>query len=206
MRTQRRPSPRLLDEFRAYHEAGHAVAAVMKGFTVKRVSIRQCGRRGGACEYVAQVRFRVPRGARVRQIPDAALRRLARATAAVALGGSVAQDAVTLERGYIGCDDRTSRPLPLFAPGADDDERVAMVIARALYRRASEQREFLRRMRSTTERLLASRGPWRAVRAVATELLRVRTLDARRAERIVREALRADRSDEQRLATRAVEC
>ncbi len=184
----RRRGQRLIDELRAYHEAGHAVAAVLKGFTVTRVSIRRRGAEGGACDMQVHLRVRAQGGLTPKVSGEGV--RFARAAAAVALSGSVAQDTVALERGYVALDARIGRPFPLFSTGSDDDERAALAIARRLYRHAPEQREFLRRMRSTTERLLTSEGRWRAVRALATALLRTRALNGKRAERIIGAALR----------------
>ena len=178
----------MIDELRAYHEAGHAVAAVLKGFAVTRVSIQRRGPEGGACDVQMHLRVRARDGLTPKVRGEGI--RFARAAAAVALGGSVAQDVVALERGYVALDARIGRPFPLFSAGSDDDEQAALAIARRLYRRAPEQREFLRRMRSTTERLLTSEGCWPAVRALATALLRTRALDGKRAERIIGAALR----------------
>jgi hypothetical protein len=178
----------VIDELRAYHEAGHAVTAVLKGFTVTRVSIRRRGPEGGACDVHVHLRVRAQGGLTPKVSGEGI--RFARAAAAVALGGSVAQDAAALERGYVTLDARIGRPFPLFSAGSDGDERAALAIARRLYRRVQEQREFLRRMRSTTERLLTSEGRWRAVRALATALLRARALDGKRVERIIGAALR----------------
>jgi hypothetical protein len=113
-----------------------------------------------------------------------------RAAVSVALGGSVAEDAFALSRGVLLLDARTGRPFPIFSTGAEDDERAAQSLARHLYRGGPAQREFLRRMRSATERRLASGEAWRAVQAVAGALLRARSLPGDAVERIVRGAMR----------------
>lgn len=154
-------------QLRAYHEAGHAVAALLKGFSLTRVTISRRGRSGGACEY----RFRIPR-ARARS----AERRLARAGAAVALAGSVAQDGAAAERGWMAVDEATGAPFRPFAPGAEDDARVAMRFARRAYRSREAQRAFLRRMRASTEKLLLRPKTWAVVRELARTLLDARTL------------------------------
>lgn len=152
---------------RAVHEAGHAVVALLRGFTLTRVSIARRGRIGGACEY----RFRLPRpGA------PAAARRLARAGVAVALAGSVAQDVEAAERGFVAVDPRTGAPFRPFAPGAGDDVRVARRFARRIYRSPEAQRAFFARMRSSTEHLLRRPEAWAAVHALARTLLETRTL------------------------------
>ncbi len=135
----------MIDELRAYHEAGHAVTAVLKGFPVARVSIRRRGPEGGACDVHVHLRVRAQGGLTPKVSGEGI--RFARAAAAVALGGSVAQDVAALERGYATLDARIGRPFALFSAGSDDDERAALAIARRLYRRAPEQREFLRRLR-----------------------------------------------------------
>ncbi len=177
-------------ELRAYHEAGHAVAAVLRGFALARVSILRRGEHGGACEYVGEARFHL-RAAGVRAVgtPGRVLQRIARSAASVALAGSVAQDAIALEHGYIALDQRTGRPFPLFSAGAEADEQSARAMASRLYGRGPGQREFLRRMRTTTERLLGSREAWRAVNALARALLRAGCVEGARAERIIAAAL-----------------
>jgi hypothetical protein len=166
-------------EIRAFHEAGHAAVAVLRGLEVRRLTISRRGRIGGACEY----RFAVPsRGAR------AAVRRMVRDAAAVALGGSVAQDRAALERGYLALDPRTGRPFPLFTGGAEDDEKTALRFASRLYRDAGARRAFLGRMRTSAERLLAEPRNWAAVERLARALLRERTIEGAAAVRIVRRA------------------
>jgi hypothetical protein len=186
----RRPVAPTADELRAYHEAGHAVAAALAGFVLQRVSIRGRGRHGGSCEYGMERRFR-SRGAG--RLPERALRSMVRGAASVSLGGSIAQDAIALEHGYVALDRRTGRAFPLFSAGAEDDERSARALARRLYPRAEAQRAFLRRMRGTTERRLTSPAVWRAVRALAQALRRARAMDGARAEQIIASSLHGSR-------------
>lgn len=160
-------APFVAAELRAYHEAGHAVVALLRGFAVTRITIVRRGRVGGSTAF----QFRLPRRG-----PPGTVRSLARAGAAVALGGSVAQDVVLLRRGFLAFDLRTGAPFPLFAPGAQDDEVVALRFAGRLYRSAAARRAFLRRMRASTERLLLRPRSWAAVRALAGALRRERTL------------------------------
>jgi hypothetical protein len=165
---------------RAYHEAGHAVAALVKGFSLTRVTISRRGRFGGACEY----EFRIPRaGSR------SAVLRLARAGAAVALAGSVAQDAVAAERGWVAVDAATGAPFRPFAPAAEDDARVAMRFARRIHRSPDARRAFLRRMRASTEGLLHRPGVWAAVSGLAHTLLHARTLHGKRVVEAILRAL-----------------
>ncbi|WP_202813239.1 hypothetical protein, partial [Anaeromyxobacter sp. PSR-1] len=79
-----RPAPPGALELRAWHEAGHAVVALLEGFELRRVTIARRGDVGGSCEY--RYRTRAPRSRR-------AVGRTVRAAVAVALAGSVAQDA-----------------------------------------------------------------------------------------------------------------
>jgi hypothetical protein len=169
-------------EMRAYHEAGHVLVALLEGFQVRRVTIARHGRIGGACEYG----FRVPRRTARR-----AVRRVVRATAAVALAGSVAQDRAALERGLVAVDPRTGAFFPLFAAGAEDDERIAIRFARRLHPRARERRAFLGRVRARVERTVADPHAWAAVRRLARALLRDRTLGGDRASAIARRAIAA---------------
>jgi hypothetical protein len=134
---------------------------------------------GGACEYHLRVPARSP----------AAARRTARDAAAIALGGSVAQDRAALDRGYLPVDARTGRLFPLFAGGGEDDERMALRFARGLYRDRDARRAFLGRMRGSTERLLARPGSWAAVERLARTLLRKRTIPGERAAVVVARAL-----------------
>lgn len=177
-------------ELRAYHEAGHAVAAALQGFSIARVSIARQGGYGGSCVYRPRHRAG-PGGAGRASAPLAhrTLRRLARAAASVALAGSVAQDACALEHGFVALDLRTGLPFPLFSAGADADARNAWRVARALSARGGAQRAFLAGVRTTTERLLGAPDAWSAVRALARALLRTRTVQGADAERIIRAAL-----------------
>jgi len=177
-------------ELRAYHEAGHAVAALLQGFSIARVSIARRGGFGGACVYRRGGQSGSRRaGAPVRP-NQRGLGRIARAAATVALAGSVAQDAHALHHGFVALDLRTGLPFPLFSAGAEADARNAWRAARALSGRAGAQRAFLAEVRTTTERLLGSREAWSAVRALARALIRDRTVQGAQAERIIHAALR----------------
>ena len=182
-------------EMRAYHEAGHVLVALAEGFRVKRVTIARHGRLGGACEYG----FSVPRNASRR-----ALRGIVCATAAVALAGSAAQDREALARGLVALDPRSGAPLPLFAAGSEDDERIATRFARRLHPSAAARRAYLGRVRTRVERVLDDPGAWAAVRRLARALLRTRTLTgdeaARTARRAIADVLRAGTAVRRRAA------
>ena len=175
-------------EMRAYHEAGHALVALAEGFRVRRVTILQRGRIGGACESG----FSVPRPASLR-----ALRRIVGATAAVALAGSAAQEREARTRGAATAGPRRGAASPLFAAGAEDDERIANRFARRLHPRTAPRRAYLGRVRVRVERALDDPGAWAAVRRLARALLRARTLSgdeaARTARRAIADAIRAPR-------------
>ncbi|HSD20241.1 MAG TPA: hypothetical protein VLC54_09390 [Anaeromyxobacter sp.] len=173
-------------EMRAYHEAGHAVVALLRGFGVTRITIWGRGKIGGACEF----RFIVPRRGSI-----AGTKRVARAAAAVALAGSVAQDRLALEHGYVSVDLRSGMPFPLFAPGAEEDRRVAMRFAARIHGDTAARLAFLRRMRASAERQLDDPRIWAAVERLAHRLERARTLKGERAVTIVvREIASASRS------------
>lgn len=176
-------------EIRAFHEAGHALVALLEGFDVRRVTIARRGRVAGACEYG----FAVPRHASRRT-----LRGVVRATAAVALAGSAAQDREALGRGLVPVDPRSGAPFPLFAPGAEDDERIATRFARRLHPALPARRAFLGRVRTRVEAVLDDPGAWAAVRRLARALVRERTLSgadaARTARRAIADAVRHGRA------------
>ena len=186
---RRRRAERQLATLRAYHEAGHAVVAWLRGFHLKRVSIVGHGIEGGSCEY--QFVIRAPRGAgRARAASRTrAVIRAARASAAVAVAGAVAQDEVLLGLGCVAVDPRSGWPLPLFSPGADVDERVAYRLAGWVYRDAKGRTAFLRRMRTATQRVLTRAENWAAVRTLAARLLRQRALDGESASECIRRVI-----------------
>ncbi len=185
-------SPFGLLQLRAYHEAGHAVVAFLKGFTLTAVTIARHGDVGGTCEYAFVIRRlrNEPRGRSGERPPS--LRRAARAAAAVDVAGSIAQDEATLRRGYVALDTKTGLPLPLFAPGSEADEKAALRVAGWLYPGADERRAFLRRIRTGTQRLLARPENWAAVEGLAALLVRARTVGGNRATERIRRTI--DRS------------
>ncbi|WP_242359914.1 hypothetical protein [Anaeromyxobacter sp. SG17] len=168
---------------RAYHEAGHAVIAMLRGFGVTRLTVSRRGRIGGACEFF----FSAPR----RGGSAGAAKRVARAAGAVALAGSVAQDRAALERGYLSVDLRSGLPFPLFAPGAEEDRRVALRFAAQLHSGGAARHAFLRRMRASAERQLEDPRVWAAVERLAHRLVRARVLTGDRAARTVVRAIAA---------------
>ena len=186
---RRRRVARRLAALRAYHEAGHAVVAWLRGFHLKRISIVGHGIEGGSCEY--QFVVRMPRGAgRGRAAArKRAVVRAARAATAVAVAGAVAQDEVLLALGYVAIDPQTGWALPLFSPGADADARIAYRLAGWVYRDAKAKTAFLRRMRTATQRILTRAENWAAVRNLAARLARERALDGGIAAECIRRSL-----------------
>lgn len=176
-----RPAPPGALELRAWHEAGHAVVALLEGFELRRVTIARRGDVGGSCEY--RYRTRAQRSRR-------AVGRTVRAAVAVALAGSVAQDAAALGRGFAAGDARTGRPFAPFAPGSEDDARIALRFTARLHRGAAAQRAYLRRMRRRVERVLDDPVVRTAVAALARALLRDRTMTGPRATAAVGRAVR----------------
>lgn len=185
----RRQAARRLAALRAYHEAAHAVVAWLRGFQLKRISIIGHGIEGGSCEY--QFVIRMPRGAgRGRAAArKRAIIRAARAAAAVAVAGTIAQDEVLLGIGRISVDPGTGWPLPLFSPGADADARIAYRLAGWVYRDAGARTAFLRRMRTATQRILTRSENWAAVASLASRLVRERALDGDIATECIRRAI-----------------
>ncbi len=183
MATQRRRTKRLEPlELRAYHEAGHAVVAMLRGFGVSRITVSRRGPIGGACEF----RFIVPRRASA-----GGTKRVVRAAGAVALAGSVAEDRAALERGFVSVDLRSGLPFPLFAPGAEEDRRIALRFAARIHPDRAARYAFLRRMRSSAERQLEDPRVWAAVERLAHRLARARMLTGDRAVRTVVRAIAA---------------
>lgn len=174
----RRARPLRQVEARAYHEAGHVLVALLEGFDVRRVTISRHGRLGGACDSG----FAIPRHA-----PPRVLRGLVGATAAVALAGSAAQRRAAVARA--GAPDDPRQGSPLFAPGAEDDARIASRFARRIHGRPAARRAFLERVRARVEQVLDDPCAWAAVRRLARALLRERTLEGGRAAAIARRAL-----------------
>lgn len=180
-RLPRAPSSPGVLELRAWHEAGHAVVALLEGFELRRVTIARRGDVGGSCEYRYRDRRRPSRRS---------VRRTVRAAVAVALAGSVAQDAAALGHGFVAVDARTGRPFAPFAPGAEDDARIALRFAARLHRGAAAQRAYLRRMRRRIERVIGDPEVFTAVAGLARALLRDRTLSGPRALVAVGRAVR----------------
>lgn len=143
----------------AYHEAGHAVVALALGRPVHRVSVRAVENRLGQCE------FKKGRSQPTDDwLEDEIL---------ISLAGMAAEARATgvYERGGAARDLRFARSLML--------------------QRASERSldRYERRMLAKVENLLGDDGHWRAVEAIATELLAKETISGRQAAYLYEQSL-----------------
>jgi len=142
------------DEATAYHEAGHAVVALALGRPVHRVSVRPRRDRLGQCEFRKGV-FRPSDDWLEQEI-------------LISLAGLAAEARHT---GHYARD------------GADRDLRY---VRRLALQRATERQleRFERRMLAKVENLLADEGHWRAVEAIAAELLKHEEISGRAARHL----------------------
>ena len=135
----------------AYHEAGHAVVALALGRPVHRVTVRPTTDRLGQCEF---------KKGRHQPTDDWVEDEIL-----IALAGMAAEAKATgvYERGGAARDLRFARSLML--------------------QRASERslERFERRMLGKVEHLLGDDGHWRAVEAIAAELVAKETISGRQA-------------------------
>jgi hypothetical protein len=148
------------DEHTAYHEAGHAAIALALGRPVHRVTILPNRDRLGQCEF-GKGTFRPSDDALEREI-------------LIALAG-LAAEARHSGRYEMG--------------GADRDLRYVrrLVLERKSERAAARYEE---RMLAKVEALLDDDGTWRAVEAIAAELLKHRTISGRAATHLYELATR----------------
>ncbi len=142
------------DEVTAYHEAGHAVVALVLGRPVHRVSVLPDRDRLGVCEFQKGV-FRPSEDWLEREILIA----LAGIAAEARHTGNYAWDGAARDQLYV--------------------HRLA--VQRAGERRAERLQ---RRLLSKAEHLLAQEGHWRAVELIAAELIRRGAISGRAARHL----------------------
>jgi ATP-dependent Zn protease len=139
------------DEATAYHEAGHAVAALALGRPVQRVSVLPNQKHLGHCEFGKGV-FRPSEDWLEREI-------------LIALGGLAAEARYTGAYAWDGA--------------ARDRQYVRQLVVQRAGERRAERLE--RRLLAKTEHLLSREGHWRAVELIAAELLRQGAISGRAA-------------------------
>jgi hypothetical protein len=149
------------DPATAYHEAGHAVAALALGRPVARVSVLPNRERLGACHFQKGV-FRPSKD----WVEQEIIISLAGLAAEARHTGEYARDAA-------GRDLRFVRDLAVQRAGPRQAERLE------------------RRLLAKTEHLLADDGHWRAVEAIAAELLTRGEISGRAAKHLFEQACRA---------------
>jgi ATP-dependent Zn protease len=149
------------DEITAYHEAGHAVAALALGRPVHGVSIRPGRDRLGQCAFGKAV-FRPSEDWLEREV-------------LIALAGLAAEARFTGAYGREGA----ARDL-LYVRG--------LLVERAGSERAAERLE--RRMLAKAEHLLGQEANWRAVERLAAELVRLGEISGRSARHLFEESWR----------------
>jgi ATP-dependent Zn protease len=140
-----------LEQATAYHEAGHAVLALVLGRPVECVSILPDREHLGICEFGKGV-YRPSEDWLEREI-------------LIALGGIAAEARLT---GIYAWD----------AAARDQQYVQRLVVQRAGERRAARLQ---RRMLAKAEHLLSDEGHWRAVELIAAELLQHREISGRTA-------------------------
>jgi ATP-dependent Zn protease len=149
-----------VDVVTAYHEAGHAVLALLLGRPVHRVSVRANHLRLGLCE------FKPGAG---RPADDVLERDIL-----ILLGGLAAEARFT---GKYDWD----------AAGHDLQELRDLVDLRARNDKQADRLE--RRMLDKTEHLLDRPGVWEATERIAQELVRKTTISGRQARHLFEEAV-----------------
>jgi hypothetical protein len=155
------PAAAGLTEVTAYHEAGHAVAALALGRPVQRVSIRANEEFLGTCHFGKGV-FRPSEDWLEREM-------------LIALAGIAAEGRHT---GHLDWD----------AAGKDRAYAYQLAVQRAGNPRQAER--LITRMLSKTEHLLDRDGNWQAVETIAAALLRDEVISGRAARHFFEQANR----------------
>ena len=149
------------DPATAYHEAGHAVAALALGRPIHRVSVLPDGQYLGVCRFGKGV-FRPSEDWLEREI-------------LIALGG-------------IAAEARFSGDYAWDAASRDHQYVAELCLERAGGERQAQRLE--RRLLAKAEHLLAQAGNWEAVERLAAELLRVGEISGRAARHLYQECQR----------------
>ncbi len=142
------------DEATAYHEAGHAVVALILGRPVHHVSVLPNEQFLGQCRFGKGV-FRPSEDWLEREI-------------LIALGGMAAEARHTGDYNWAGAD--------------RDRQLVRRLATQRAGERQAERLE--RRMLAKVEHLLAQEGHWRAVELIVAELLRCGAISGRAARHL----------------------
>ena len=142
------------DEATAYHEAGHAVVALVLGKPVQRVSVLPNRRILGQCEFRKGI-FRPSEDWLEREI-------------LITLGGIAAEARHTGNYAW--------------NMAVQDQQYVRRLAVQRAGERQAER--FQRRLLAKVEHLLAREGHWRAVQLIATELLRCGAISGRAARHL----------------------
>lgn len=137
----------------AYHEAGHAVMALLMGRSVKKVSIVPSQNRLGACT--------IQKG-RVKQVQDKL-----EAEMLILLAGMAAEG-------------RKSGQYNL--QGAAQDLRGVEKLAMARSGNNRQAQKLIHRMLDKTQHLLGEKSTWKAVKVIAAELLEGESISGRAAK------------------------
>jgi ATP-dependent Zn protease len=142
------------DPATAYHEAGHAVVALILGRPVQRVSVQPDRRHAGHCAFGKGV-FRPSEDWLEREI-------------LIALGGIAAEARHTGAYAWGGA--------------ARDQQYVEQLAVQRAGERRAERLQ--RRLLAKAEHLLAQQAHWRAVELIAAELLRCGAISGRTARHL----------------------
>lgn len=177
------PEARRPSEASAYHEAGHAVASHFLGRSFIKVSLDRAA--DGTLGWVGHG----PPGEWVE--PDVEVdgrtRRKVEQEIMILIAGSVCEETFAGEmEGRIG--GPVSPNLQDFVALHGGDVDQAMTLAGYASASAGEAAAYLEWLWHRTFNLIRRPGFWPAVEALAAELVRVRTLDYRRARRVIEQA------------------
>jgi hypothetical protein len=145
--------PTMRKELTAYHEAGHAVMALLMGRSVQKVSIIPSQNRLGAVT--------MQKG-RSKQVQDKL-----EAEMLILLAGMAAEGRISGQYNL---------------QGAAQDLRMTEKLAMSRAGNARQATKLIHKMLDKTQHLLTSKGTWAAVKAIAKELLEHESISGRAAK------------------------